>query len=248
MDIKQETATGKNICSKCGQRRSNREMQIPEDATIIEVKKAGSKKPRNLFVSFVLDRSGSMRSIRQATIDAVNAFLTKQRKRADADTTYLSFFFFNETVERIVNGIPINKVLNLTRASYHPDHCTALLDAAGQVISETDVQIMNGMMKNREVLLVILTDSKENNSHKYSFDTIADLIRAKIQLGWEFLWIGPDDNSVRYAHSLGIPFENIEIFAKTDEGISDVCSKVSDAVDLKKDCHNTRGWKDGKVR
>ena len=244
---------------KTGLRDSNPDVQIkalniftaskertpPKEAIIMD------STAKTLFVVFLADKSGSMRSIRQSTIQAINEFISKQQKEPKSETTILSLFLFNETVERLWSGVAVDKVERLSNKTYNPMQKTALLDAIGESIIDTDTRISSWDLASKsepastkaDVLLVVLTDSLNNHSIRYGFHTIHDMIRQRLDKNWEFLWMGPNRRSQQYALDLGIPFENTEIFPVTDVGIHESCRKISDAVSRKKRFNSTKGWK-----
>ncbi|MGA2917944.1 VWA domain-containing protein [Methanoregula sp.] len=195
------------------------------------------KQDSTLHVVIVLDRSGSMGEIQQSTIDAFNAFVDKQRKEPGAETTLFSLYLFSDTVQRLWSNVPIGQVTNITQADYLPNGQTALLDAIGTAVKETEQQQLD------DVLVVTLTDGQENHSRIYGFVTVRDCVLQKSTENWEFIWLGSDGGSRHFAQMLGIPPENIELFAVTEEGIHDSCSKISDSISLKKQSGSTSGWK-----
>lgn len=80
-------------------------------------------------LEFVLDRSGSMSSIRTATQDGFNAFIADQRGRAGRATVSLQQF--DDTFDTVYTMVPIDQVPPLT---LEPRGSTALLDAVGRTI------------------------------------------------------------------------------------------------------------------
>jgi uncharacterized protein YegL len=198
---------------------------------------AGKNPAAPLHVVIVLDRSGSMGQIRQSAISGFNAFLNRQRKEPGTETTFFSLYIFADEAERLWSNVPVDRVSNLTPETYQPDGNTALLDAIGTAIRETE-QRQEGM-----VLVVVLTDGEENASRHFGLVTVRDLVRQKIESNWEFIWLGSDGRSKQFAIGLGIPTENIELFKVTDEGIQDSYDKISDSVSLKKQSGSTKGWK-----
>jgi uncharacterized protein YegL len=200
---------------------------------------ADKKQDSKLNVVIVLDRSGSMGDIQQSTISAFNGLLDKQRKEPGAETTLFTLYTFSDTVQRLWSNVPIGQVTNITQADYQPNGQTALLDAIGTAVKETEQH------QPEEVLVVILTDGQENHSRIYDFVTVREYALQKSTENWEFIWLGSDVGSRHFAQMLGIPPENIELFAVTEEGIRDSCGKISDSVSLKRQSGSTSGWKDG---
>ena len=140
-----------------------------------------------LNVVLVLDRSASMRCIRQSTISAVNSILDKQRKEAGSDTTLISLYLFADTVERVWGDVPADHVPDLSRENYAPNGNTRLLDAIATAITETTQRLKPGKpespsktdLEPDEVLIVITTDGIENRSRGYDFTAVRELIGKK---------------------------------------------------------------------
>ena len=197
------------------------------------------KQDSTLNVIIVLDHSGSMDDIRRSTISAFNAFLDKQRKEPGADTTFVALFLFADNVERVWKKISVERIPDLSRENYRPNGQTALLDAIGMAITDTERRLLRG-----DVIFVCLTDGMENHSHTYDFMSIRNLIRQKIDKKWEFIWLGSSEHSREFALGLGLSPENIELFQVTDEGIRESCDKISRGVSLMRQFKNTNGWKD----
>lgn len=66
---------------------------------------------------------------------------------------------------------------------------------------------MSGSVKRPRVMVAILTDGQENDSKRFSFEKIKELILARTRGdGWSFILIAPD--SAKLALKLGIPLEN----------------------------------------
>ena len=69
-----------------------------------------------VHVQIVLDRSGSMRPIAAATIDALNGFLAKQRAHSGMLRLSLVDFDSREPFRIVIDAVPIAEVMDLTEA------------------------------------------------------------------------------------------------------------------------------------
>ena len=138
-------------------------------------------------ITIVLDRSGSMASVKDATIEAFNGFLHSQ-KTGDG-TAHLSLVQFDDQYEPLLNAVPIAQVSDLTPATYQPRGSTALLDAIGRTIIESGQRLsrMPEPQRPGSVLFVIQTDGFENAWHNFRLDQINALIAEQRQkYSWEF--------------------------------------------------------------
>ena len=86
-------------------------------------------------VAFLLDRSGSMNSIRYDTIGGFNSFI-KDQKKEEGECTF-SMVQFDHGYEVIHDFEEMKEISLLNGKSYVPRGTTSLLDALGRSITET---------------------------------------------------------------------------------------------------------------
>src|SRR6185312_9076876 len=67
-------------------------------------------------IVFILDRSGSMQSIKSDAIGGFNAFIAEQKKLKGK--TNIKLILFNDSVETIFNSVDINEVEELNESTY----------------------------------------------------------------------------------------------------------------------------------
>lgn len=139
---------------------------------------------------FLLDRSGSMQSCWDDTIGGYNSFLEGQKGQGGTMTLIQ---FDHETLESY-KDVPIDEVKPLDKDTYCPRGSTALLDAIGKVIKDGG--------DNR--IVIILTDGYENASHTYTKAHIKDLITNKEKEGWQFMYLGANQDAFAEGESMGI--------------------------------------------
>ena len=82
---------------------------------------------------FILDRSGSMRSATNDTINGFNAFIEKQQCKNQ--NIFVTLILFDDEYEVLYRRVPIKEVKVLTDKEYFVRGCTALLDAVGRTVS-----------------------------------------------------------------------------------------------------------------
>ena len=141
----------------------------------------------------VLDKSGSMGSIRQDTIGGFNTFLNDQKELpGEAVFTFVTFDTDYKFVEQ---GTLLENVKELNTETYSPGGLTALLDAVGKTIN--DVISRHATLPEEEkpgqTIFVVLTDGEENSSKEFlkSAD-ISKMIKEREAAGWEILFLGAD--------------------------------------------------------
>lgn len=146
----------------------------------------------------ILDKSGSMEDCRADTIGGFNSFIRKQKK-LNTDSAFLSLYQFDNEYEISYENTPIDQVPELTFETFEPSGQTALLDAIGKTINNID-------QKNDDsIIVVIITDGEENSSREYkNKELINHMIKQKKELGWEFIFLGANQDAIQSANILGI--------------------------------------------
>ncbi len=176
----------------------------------------------------VLDRSGSMESIKEATIEGYNAFLAQQ-KSVEGEAR-LSMVQFDHEYEVVCLNRDLEAAPFLTNATYQPRGTTALLDAIGHSIHETHDRLAAGESAGRDsqVVFVIITDGHENSSSRFSRSQIFRLIREFEQKkNWQFVFIGANQDAIEEASHLGIHESRSMTFMADKEGTKNMFFDMS---------------------
>ena len=156
-------------------------------------------------VSMLLDRSGSMASIKNDTIGGVNSFIQEQKKLPGEMT--LTLCQFDTEYDTINDAVNIQSVKPLTDENFVPRGPTALLDSAAKLIIETGKKIADMPEEKRpeRVMVVIITDGEENASREQSLKSLADMVKHQEEkYGWQFLYIGANQDSFTEAGKMGM--------------------------------------------
>jgi Mg-chelatase subunit ChlD len=185
-------------------------------------------KKTNTDITFILDRSGSMGSIRNRTIEGFNTFLEEQQEGNPG--ALLTLIQFDHEYEIVFSGKKTGEVVPLNRDTYVPRGMTALLDAIGRGIRETRARhkAMKKKKRPEKVVFAILTDGLENASREYSRDKIFRMIRKREEKdGWQFLFLGAHQDAIHEAATLGIHAKMAMRFAADDRGTIHAFRSVS---------------------
>lgn len=156
-------------------------------------------------LTIVLDRSGSMAAVREATIEAFNGYVRSQQ--TGSGTVQLSLVQFDDQYEPVLTCQPIDRVKDLTNATYQPRGSTALLDAVGRTIVETGRRLKSLPAAQRpgKVLFVIQTDGFENASREYQAKQINAMIaEQRDRYAWQFVFLGANQDAITSAAQFGI--------------------------------------------
>jgi len=160
-------------------------------------------------IAFVLDRSGSMESCREAAIEGFNSFLQNQQRTKGL--AKLTLILFNDEYLVLIDALPVAEILPLDDDSYVPRGSTALLDAIGRTIDELGARFaaLPEQYRPMQVIVVILTDGLENSSQNYTWQQITDAIEQQSeQHRWTFLFLGANQDAIATAAQMNITAAN----------------------------------------
>jgi hypothetical protein len=155
-------------------------------------------------IAVILDRSGSMSSVKQDTIGGFNEFVSKQKTNANPTKLLLTQF---DDVYEILYNRDVKEVQNLDDTTYVPRGSTALHDAIGRTVSDLgrELSIKNPQDRPDRVLVLIITDGFENASKEYNSAKISEMIKHQQEkYSWEFMFLGTSKEAVLSAQSYGI--------------------------------------------
>jgi uncharacterized protein YegL len=183
-------------------------------------------------ITVVLDRSGSMNVVRDATISGFNEFVEGQRKTpGEANITLIQFD--TENAYEVVFDKPIADCPNLTVETYVPRGGTPLHDTLGRTITQLGAKL--GKMPETErpakVVIVIMTDGLENSSKEYNAPQIAEMIRHQRETyKWQFLFLGANQDAILTGERLAIPAVNSVSYAHNRVGTHNVMAATATNV------------------
>ena len=187
-------------------------------------------KQDHTHISVLLDRTGSMESIRDDTIGGFNTFLAEQKKQPGTATLTLVQFDTQDPNEVIHDFEPISEIPPLTRKTYVPRAKTPLLDAMGRGINDLDKRIADLSEEARpsKVVMAVVTDGQENSSREFRRDQIEKMIKEKTDKdSWQFVFLSADLAAINDARSVGIGADAVLLFAKNRRGTADAWSALS---------------------
>jgi len=156
-------------------------------------------------IAVILDRSGSMQSVCEATVAGFNEFVrTQQSLPGEVKLKLVQFDNFYE----VVFDEPLHAVPELTQQTFVPRGSTALLDAQGRTIVELGAELAEQPEEERpsKVIVLTLTDGMENASKTFTRDRVAELVRQQREVyKWEFIYLGANQDAIAVARSMNIP-------------------------------------------
>ncbi len=153
-------------------------------------------------LTLVVDRSGSMETVRTDAEGGVNAFIKAQTQ--EPGDVLLTLVQFDTEYEFVHSGVPIAQVPDYTLV---PRGMTALLDAVGRAINETGERLAKLEEKERPglVIFVVMTDGMENSSREFTKPQIKKLIKQQQdRFQWHFTFLGANQDAFEEADAIGI--------------------------------------------
>ncbi|MGI8891128.1 MAG: vWA domain-containing protein [Chthoniobacterales bacterium] len=182
-------------------------------------------------IAFVLDRSGSMQSCREATIDGFNYFLREQQ--ALGGLAKLTLVLFDDEYLVPFRSLPVPEILPFDRETYVPRGSTALLDAIGQTIDDLGARLaaLDETARPAQVIVAILTDGLENASTKFTWKQVSQRIKQQTaHYQWTFLFLGGNQDAIATAGQLSIAARNAATYAADDAGLRSLSPSLSRKV------------------
>jgi Mg-chelatase subunit ChlD len=180
-------------------------------------------KPQPLYVTLILDETGSMQDCKSAAITGFNRYIARLRDEP-AETQFTLTLFNSSKTEVRHQTVPVAHVRDLDVETYRPHDTTPLYDAIGRTLSAAKQQAPAEMRK----LCVILTDGLENASTEYTRKQIFDLIKVCEKDGWTFIYLGADHDVWAAGEDLGIAGDNRVSFCRAN--IDQTFSELSEAT------------------
>lgn len=170
-------------------------------------------------IAFILDRSGSMKSVKEAAITGFNEFL-KSQQNVEGQARLTLVLFDNEYLVPL-DGIPVQEAVPLDASTYVPRASTALLDAIGTTIDNLGSRLAAIPEPERpgQVIVAILTDGQENSSQKFTWPDISRRILEQTNTyKWQFLFFGANQDAIATAASMSIAAANASCYTSDSAG------------------------------
>lgn len=164
----------------------------------------------------VLDASGSMSDVRLQTLNSLNSQLKAIKQMAannPESPLKISLTIFNTSGSRLFSNLSPCIIRSVTPRQYKTNGGTALLDALGLAIADTE----SNMKGDDDAVIMVFTDGEENSSQYFNFRQIADKIRRlKKTDRWTFTFLGADIDAWDIARNLQINRQEVRSISKAD--------------------------------
>ena len=171
-------------------------------------KRMRTKSPGWIFLGFGIDRSGSMRSMGSEVASGFNSMIRDQQTKCASGNCSVSVVRFNQGVDVLHNNVNIRNVGNACDEDFYPLGGTALYDAIQRTINLVRDgvirHIRNGGQPPSKVIITIITDGIDNSSECNVEEVRKDIRRVREELGWEFVYVGANQDAVEVGRQMGM--------------------------------------------
>ncbi|MFN8380218.1 MAG: vWA domain-containing protein [Anaerolineae bacterium] len=197
-----------------------------------EEKRKNSDPPEDsepeVIIAFLLDETGSMGSVRQATISGFNEYM--DTVGIDHPDALISLRLFStEKYDKVTELTPLTLAPRLSYDNYQPHGGTPLYDCIARLIHETETATAR-VEPAPEIVFVIMTDGEENSSREFNRERIFQLISQKTELGWTFVYLGANQDAWQVGQSIGVRASSAMTFDADDAGMRASMKMMSNAT------------------
>lgn len=152
-------------------------------------------------IGILIDRSGSMYSIKNDMEGNLAEFLNKQKELPGICT--VSIAQFDQQFEMLQSFVDIHELEQIKIA---PRGITALYDALGKFIKRTGHSLSSIVEENRpsKVLIIVITDGQENASRDYTASEIRKMVELQEKIySWDFVYLGANQDALLEGEKFG---------------------------------------------
>lgn len=177
-------------------------------------------------LAIIMDRSGSMASIRDDMVGGFARFIDDQ-KQAPGELS-VSLYQFDDTFDVVFEekpGAEVSEIKLMPRGS------TALLDAVGKAVALIGERLAKKPESERPgaVVVLVITDGQENASREFKAKQVRNLIeQQEREYNWKFAYLGSDPSG--FAESADYGFTRAASYQNTSKGVQDMYAGTSEAL------------------
>ena len=186
-----------------------------------------SKSAETTLLVLVVDRSGSMESIREDMEGGIKTVIDEQSK--EPGTCLVTLVQFDDTYEVLAQCVP---VAELEHYRLIPRGSTALLDAIGRTISDVRarVEALDPDRRPGQIVFAVITDGMENASKEWSRLQVMDSVKARVDEGWHFTFLGANQDAIQEGGSVGVAAGASLTYDASAAGTREAMSSLSSSI------------------
>lgn len=182
---------------------------------------------------FILDASGSMRSLQAATITGFNEQVQNIRqleRDMPEQLNRVTLVFFNGRITERLFNTASDTLGELTDADYQPNGSTNLYGAIGRTLTKVKAELGARIATDR-VIVTIQTDGENTDTDELWNRSKAKEFIEQLQADhrWVVTFIGANIDTEQTAQSLGIPLSNTASYTASAAGTQRLFRETSRA-------------------
>ena len=188
--------------------------------------KTDKAKETTLLV-LVVDRSGSMQSIKEDMEGGIASLLAEQGK--EKGQCLVTLAQFDTEYDLVADGVPVGE---LEPYRLVPRGGTALLDAIGRTIAHVKDQVdqLGNKAGPDHVIVAVVTDGLENSSKEWSHLQVMDSVKARVAEGWDFTFLGANQDAIEEGGRIGVAAASSLNYDASQEGTRQAFSVMSSSM------------------
>lgn len=179
-------------------------------------------------IVLLLDRSGSMSTIKKDMDGGIKVFLEEQKAQPGQCTITAAQF---DTVYEIIHSM--KPIADVDKIEIKPRGGTALIDSMVRLINEVGNELSGLDEEERpdKVLFVTITDGEENSSREFNNKDLSELVaQQEKDFNWNFTYIGANQDAFSTSSKFGGRMDNSLNYEASSDGVKKMFSKLSDAT------------------
>lgn len=177
--------------------------------------------------AIILDRSGSMSSIRSEVLKGLRK-LASDHANLPGSISF-DLISFDDTYSYELRGVSADEFGR--KVDLNPGGSTALYDAVVRGIAEfrTHLDQLDDDDYPEYIQVVVATDGQENASKVANGQMVADTVEYHAQnLGWDFTFLGSNQDAILTGAKLGFEGKKSLTFGSTASGVQGATASLSD--------------------
>jgi Mg-chelatase subunit ChlD len=182
---------------------------------------------KTTHVLLLVDKSGSMDSVRQAAYDGINEqLLALKAKGSDGGETFVTFIQFADTAQYVFVKRNSNDLEPICAAEYRPMGSTALRDSLWTGIN----LISEGVEVTADTafLVVVISDGEENASKLITRENLSERIKQlEATEKWTFTYMLANVDIHKFQSELGAKMGNVSMFMASPAGTAQAFNNAS---------------------
>ena len=178
----------------------------------------------------VLDRSGSMETIRTDMEGALKTLVEKQA--TEPGECLFSLYQFDNEYEMVLEQVAIGNV-SKNSLVLEPRGGTALVDAIGKTINAIGNRLKNTDESERPetVIMTIITDGEENSSREFTAEKVKEMVKHQTdKYKWKFIFLGSNIDAVKTGSRYGFAATNSMSYYSSTKGVSNANIALAGAI------------------